>query len=250
MKTVALAVTVGLGIAMAHMAQAQSVSLVSGDDYLPFADRKAPEGGMATEIVKKAFAEVKTEAKVDWLPWARGYDDTKSGAFTATFPYFKGAEREKDMLYSDIIFKLTDRVFIKAGAKKFNFSTVAGFTGSTICLPIGWTQPAKLADAIKSGAIKVQAPKDISTCVKLIDSERADFFVTEENNGKASIAAAGVAAGSVVVADVPPLSENGLYLIASKSVPASKDVIATFNKGLDALRKNGTYDKIVKSHLK
>ena len=239
-----------VGFMMALSAQAQTIHLVSGDDYLPYADRKAPEGGMATEIVKKAFAEVKMEAKVEWLPWARGYNDTKSGTFAATFPYFKGVEREKDMLYSDAMAKLIDRVFIKAGAKKFNFFSVAGFAGSTICLPIGWTQPTMLVDSIKSGAIKVQAPKDISTCVKLLESERADFFVTEENNGKASIAASGVPVGSVVLADAPALSENGLYLIASKTNPGSKDLIAAFNKGLDALRKNGSYDKIVKSHLK
>ena len=237
------------GVLVALSAQGQTVSLVSGDDYLPYSDRKAPEGGMATELVRKAFAEVKMDTKVDWLPWARGYDDTKSGTFAATFPYFKGAEREKDMLYSDIMVKLTDRIFVKAGASKFNFSTVAGFSGSTICLPIGWTQPAKLVDSIKSGAIKVQAPKDISTCVKLVASDRADFFVTEENNGRASIAAAGVPAGSVVVADVPALSENGLYLIAPKSNPASKDLLAAFNKGLEALRKDGSYDRIVKAHL-
>lgn len=239
-----------LSLLVCTSVQSQTLNLVTGDDYLPYSDRKASEGGMATELVKKAFAEMKTEIKVDWLPWARGYDDTKAGTFAATFPYFKGAEREKEMIYSDAMVKLIDRVFIKAGAKKFNFSTLPGFAGSIICLPLGWTKPAKLEDMIKTGQIKIQSPKDIATCVKLLESERADFFVTEEANGKASIAASGVASGSVVVADVPALSENGLYLVAPKSVPASKEVIATFNKGLEALRKDVTYNKVVKAHIK
>jgi polar amino acid transport system substrate-binding protein len=232
------------------LAQAQVVSLVSGDDYLPYADRKLPEGGMATELVKKAFAEVKMDVKLDWQPWARGYDETKQGNFAGTFPYFKSAEREKEMIYSDIMIKLVDRVFTKAGAKKFTFADAAGFAGSSICVPIGWAQPATLAPLIKSGQIKLQSPKDISTCVKLVEADRVDFFVTEEANGKASIAAAGVAPGSVVLASAPPVSENGLYFVASRNVPASKDLVAAFNKGLDALRKNGTYDKVIKAHSK
>ena len=205
---------------------------------------------MATELVKKAFAESKMEAKIEWQPWARGYDETKNGNFAGTYPYFKSAEREKEMLYSDMMVKLQDRVFIKAGAKKFTYTDPAGFVGSSICIPIGWAQPAKLVDQIKSGQIKVQSPKDISTCVKLVESERVDFFVTEEANGKASVLAAGVAPGSVVMSSAPALSENGLYFIASRNAPGRKDVVAAFNKGLEALRKSGAYDKIVKSHTK
>lgn len=230
--------------------QAQPLALVSGDGYLPFADRKAPEGGMVTELVKKAFAELKMDAKVEWQPWARGYDETKNGKFAGTFPYLKSPEREAEMIYSDRMIQLLDRVFIKAGAKKFSFADPAGFVGSSICVPIGWAQPTKLMDMIKSGQIKIQSPKDISTCVKLIEADRVDFFVTEEANGKASVAAAGVAPGAVVVASVPSLGEYGLYFIASKSAPGSKETVAAFNKGLAALRANGTYDKVVKAHSK
>lgn len=229
---------------------AQSVSLVSGDDYAPYADRNLPEGGMTTELIKKAFAEVKMDAKVDWLPWARGFSDTREGTFAGTFPYLKTEEREKDFLYSDVIIKLESNIFIKAGNKKYNFADLAGMKGSTACVPLGWAPPKKLEEALKSGLIKKAEPKDGSTCVKMLEADRADFFVTDESQGKAAIKASGVPAGAVIMAPVPALADNSLYLIVGKSYAGGKELLAKFNKGLAALRANGTYDKVVKAHTK
>jgi len=238
-----------VALLFAGLAHAEPVSLVSGDDYAPYADSKLPEGGMTTDLIKKAFAEMKLEAKVDWQPWARGFDEAKNGKFAGTFPYLKTPDREKDFLYSAVVVKLQDRAFIKAGNKKLDFANVASLAGTTICLPLGWAPSPKLTDMVKDGKIKKSSPKDISTCVKMVAGDRADYFVTDEAQGVAALKTGGVAAGAVVMSDVP-LADNSLYLIASKSLPGSKDLLATFDKGLEAIRKNGTYAKVVKAHSK
>ncbi|MBK6638910.1 MAG: transporter substrate-binding domain-containing protein [Rhodocyclaceae bacterium] len=169
-------------------ALAEPVSLVSGDDYAPYADRKLPEGGMTTEIVSKAFAAVKQEVKVAWLPWARGFDEAKNGTYAGTFPYLKNAERERDFLYSNLLIKLQDRAFVKAGnAGKFDFSKPESLAGTKICLPLGWATTPKLAEMLKSEKIKKESPKDISTCVKMVANDRADYFVSDEAQGLAAL---------------------------------------------------------------
>jgi len=235
---------------LSSVAHAQTVTLVSGDDYAPYADSKLPEGGMTTDIVKKALAAVKIEAKIEWQPWARGFEETKTGGFAGTFPYLKTAEREKDFVYSAVVVSIQDHAFIKAGNKNLDFANVASLAGSTMCLPLGWAPTPKLAEMVKSGQIKSTTPKDVSTCVKMVEAGRADYFVTDEAQGTAALKSGGVAAGAVVKAAGAPLADNSLYLIAGKSSPTSKDLIANFNKGLEAIRKNGTYDKIVKAHTK
>lgn len=235
---------------IAGSVHAETVSVVSGDDYAPYADSKLPEGGMSTDLVKKAFAEVKIDIKVDWQPWARGLDETKQGTFAGTFPYLKNEEREKDFLYSDVLIKLQEVVFIKSTSKKYNFSDTPGLAGSTICLPLGWAPAKKLEEMIKNGKIKKVSPKNISNCVKMVESERADYFISDEAQGLAALKSGGVPAGSVILAPGPAFSDNSLYFVAGKNVPGSKDIIAAFNKGLEALRKSGAYDKIVKAHSK
>lgn len=235
---------------LSGLAQAEPVSLVSGEDYAPYADSKLPEGGMTTDLVRKAFAEMKLEVKVDWQPWARGYEEARNGQFAGTYPYIKTAEREKDFLYSAAIISLQERAFTRSGNKKFDFENVASLIGTTICLPLGWAPTPKLAEMIKTEKIKTSSPTDFPACVKMVAMNRADYFITDETLGLAALKASGTPPGSVVMADGPALSDNSLYLIASKSLPGSKDILATFNKGLEALRKNGTYKKTVKAHTK
>ena len=46
--------------------------------------------------------------------------------------------------------------------------------------------------------------------------------------------------------DAPPLeSRHGLYIMASRNIDDGEQIIADFNRGLDAIRKNGEFDRIV-----
>jgi polar amino acid transport system substrate-binding protein len=226
---------------------AQPIQLVSGDDYKPYADSKLPEGGMTTELTKKAFAEVKKEVQLSWLPWKRGYDEAKLGNFAATFPYLKTPDREQDFYYSDVLVKIQDFPFVKNGAKNLNFAKPDTLAGTTICLPLGWAPTPKLVNLIKNKSIKVESPKDLSTCVKMVATGRADYFITDEAQGLATVKASDVGVGNISMVNVA-MAETNLYLIASKSASGSKELLTSFNKGLEMLRKNGSYDKVVKAH--
>lgn len=183
-----------------------------------------------------------------WLPWARGYADTIKGTFAATFPYGKTQERANDMLFSSPIVSLHLRVFAKGGPTEFDFSQPAGFIGRTLCLSAGATVHPKLVSMVQAGKLKRVAPRDMSVCVLLVNSGLADFFVMEERVGRAALAASGLEPGAVVVADVPPLSSSDLYLVAPKQVESSQELIDQFNQALEAIHKDGTYDRVVKAH--
>ena len=227
------------------------VQLVTGDDYAPYADSKLREGGLTTELVKKAFTEMKQEIKIEWRPWARGLAETKDGTFAATFPYLRTAEREKDFDYSSPVNTIQDRAFVKKGnEKKFDFKNIASLAGTTYCLPLGWAPVKILDEMLKNGKLKKSNPKDISTCVKMVATDRADFYITDEFQGKAAMKTADIEAGMIVLADAPPLTETTLHLIVGKSSPGGKELIANFDKAMATLRKNGVYDKVIASHIK
>jgi polar amino acid transport system substrate-binding protein len=225
-------------------AHAEPFALVTGDDYAPFADQKLPEGGMTTEIVKRALSGSKVDFKIEWRPWARGLEETRIAIFAGTFPYLKTPEREKDFLYSQPIYTIEDRLFSKPGAG-LDAANLKTLEGKKICLPIGWAPSAKLAPMIKSGAIRQEQPRDISTCVKMVQAGRADFFVTDQFQGNAALQGVGatdINMGSVAVGSAT------LHLIASKNGPQSKALIDAFDKGLAALKKSGEYERIVSKH--
>ena len=43
----------------------------------------------------------------------------------------------------------------------------------------------------------------------------------------------------------PPLETHGLYLMASRQISDGEEIIQDFNRGLDEIRKNGVFDRIV-----
>jgi polar amino acid transport system substrate-binding protein len=238
-----------LGLCCWGAAMAEPVLIVSGDDYAPYADSKLPQGGLAAALVKEAFAKVNRDVALAWLPWARGLGQTKKGIYAATFPYIKNEEREKDFLYSDEIISVRSTAFLKAGNKKFDFSRPETLSGSVYCLPLGWAPTPKLAALLNSGAIRRESPPTISSCAKMVMLGRADYFVYGDAQAAQALRDGDVPPGALVKADGPPLTTTPLYLLASKDVPGSAELLEAFNKGLASSQKDGTYAKIVKSYV-
>jgi polar amino acid transport system substrate-binding protein len=45
-----------------------------------------------------------------------------------------------------------------------------------------------------------------------------------------------------------PLIKRGVHIAVSKSNPRHKEIIAKFNKALEAMKNDGTYESILKKH--
>ncbi|QNM97632.1 substrate-binding periplasmic protein [Chitinimonas koreensis] len=246
MRRTSLAAAVAL--ALLANARAETLELATGDGYAPFADSRLPGGGLATELVRRAFAESKVVAQFDWVPWARGFAATKAGRYAGTFPYIRSAERERDFLYSAPIYEIHQRAFARTESA-LDFSNLASLVGSTICVPLGWEPPAALLTMIRDGQILKSEPKDISTCAQMVASRRADYFVTGQHQGRAAIDGAGLPAGTLKPSDAV-LGSKTLHLIVGRNTPDGSRVIATFDKGLEALKKRGDYDRIVADYAR
>ena len=245
LKQVASLILMGL---LCSGALAQSIDLVSGNDYAPYAGSKLKDGGLTTALVKKAFAEVGEDSTVTWMAWPRGYTEVKRGNFSATYPYTKTDARAAEMLFSDPIVSIQERVYVKNGFSKLDSGGMGGFAGSTMCLAAGGDPHPKLLGLLESGKLKRVAPRAVSICIDLVNSGMADFFVMDERLGKAALKTSGLPESAVVLANMAPLSETALYLVAPKIEESSAELIAKFNQGLQKMRANGSYDAIVKSY--
>jgi polar amino acid transport system substrate-binding protein len=238
-----------LGLFLCNSAAAQTVSLVSGEDYAPYADSKMPDGGLATALVKNAFAKVRREVAVDWQPWAFGLKQAKSGAFDATYPYIRTDERAKDFEYSDEIITVRSTAFVKAGNTKLDFSRPESLAGTVYCLPLGWAPTPKLAELLNAGTIQRESPHNISSCAKMVYLGRADYFVYGDIQVAQALRDGDVPPGALVKAAGPPLTLTPLHLMATKELPSSRALVNSFNQGLARSRKDGSYAKIVNSYV-
>lgn len=222
---------------------ADRLALVTGEDYPPFADARAPGGGLAVLLVQQVMRRMNTTATIDTAPWRRGYEETLRGRYDATFPYVRTPERERDVLYSDPLFQVRQSVFMPT-QRRFAYGSPADLKGRRVCTPLGHAPAPAIQAMIDSNeAARVNAPSAAS-CPGLLVADRADYFIQDLRIGQALVAKAGLSREVVAVSE-PPFGQSEIHLIVPRSRADAAALIARFNAALAQVRTSGDYDRLL-----
>ena len=252
LKNIARALLVA-SISYAPHVHAESISLVSGNEYAPFTGEDLPQGGLYTHLIRVIYESGDISVNIKYRPWVRGYKEVLSGKFDATYPYIWSAEREEEMLFSDIFDTGHDDVFIDAKSMYKTAKTIGELDGSTFCLPLGYAQDVDFVDRIKTNSLSYFTAQSATECLRLVLKGRADFFSINQLIAYGLIQKGGLNSNSFAIL---PINTNdfGYHLIFAKSDPDAKMKIQTFNRLLKDLMQSGqlkvTIDKYVDAHIK
>ncbi|WP_157954442.1 substrate-binding periplasmic protein [Saccharospirillum mangrovi] len=218
------------------------VTLVTGNDYPPFADQALPEGGLSTRLVRAAFAAVDEPTEVRFQPWLRGYRATLNGDFDATFPYVHTDERAEQMLFS-VPFITVDTVIISRASHPLNYQTMESLRGAVLCRAQGWGLPAAIQQALDDGIIDVMDAPQYTSCFRMLLAGRVDFLLS--NNLQWAVQAqVNELEPSLFYVAPKPIQRSNHYVIAPKTA-RGQAVIEQFNRGLALLRQTGEYEPLV-----
>lgn len=228
-------------------AQADSLRLVTGDDYAPFTGKALPAGGMLTQVVQRALAKRQIASSLDWRPWNRGYMKTLQGEYDATFPYVRSPQREAEYLYSTPLFVAEQHLFSRA-SEPFEIDKPASMQGKRLCYPLGWHPPKIIQDLLEQNLLTRHSPTGLKECAHLLLLGRDDFFVADKRLGEAALRSTG-APLSQFRSSTSALSSSALHLIVPRTHPRAAAIIEQFNQGLAALQASGEYQRLIEGHL-
>ena len=235
----------GLGTARAAPLDS-TLHLVTGNDFAPFTGEELPQGGLLTEMVRRAFEEVGLHYEVRFMPWRRGYDGVLAGKFLGTFPYVRTRDREMEMLFSDPLLEVRQLVYLSVHSSMV-FRSPEDFRGRRVCAPVGYALPPELAELAASGALTRESPADLPACVRMVASGRVDAFIIDEFTGRSAVAKA-MAGDEIRIAPLP-YARTGQHLILSRSMPEAAAILAAFNAGLKKLKDGGAFEEMLRRHL-
>lgn len=226
------------------LALGQPLQLVSGNGYPPFADQHLPGGGIATQVVVAAFERMGEQPSIDWLPWRRGYIAALGGHYVATFPYIRTAERQRDFLYSDPIFR--GQAYLYALPDQPQVLTVEGLRNHALCHPWGWAMGAgqELQNAIKRGEIRLEQPEGLDICFEMLRRGRVDAVLSMAEMTDHVLA--GLPPLKIIRA-AQPLAETELHLIVPRSGRDSEQLLEQFNQTLAAMKADGSFDRLLRT---
>lgn len=220
---------------------------VCTDQMRPWVDREAPDLGIISRIVSRAFGLVQVQLEFEWMPWKRLFHPIHSQVFDAVFPMGYNAERAKIFLYSDELIKL-DRVACHRKDQPFTWNTPEDFRGKKIAFRRGAHFGPLYTELVeKNLATFIEADSDLSM-IKMLIAKRIDLFFCQPREMKLSLQTY-VRAGlleakemAAVVTTGKPILSAPLHVGFPRRTSDGRDSILSiqlrdrFNKGLAKLK--------------
>ncbi|MCG2582151.1 MAG: transporter substrate-binding domain-containing protein [Marinobacter sp.] len=115
----------------AHEENPPTVVLGIGEHWEPYYSETLPNGGVAVEIVRKAFERSGYALELHWLPWARAFNMAKKGRYDGVLGAWYTEERTQFFTYTHP-FLTTELVFFKKKGKRITYTTLQDLKPYTI----------------------------------------------------------------------------------------------------------------------
>ncbi|BBE30798.1 hypothetical protein OSSY52_09390 [Tepiditoga spiralis] len=215
-------------------------------DWPPFTGPTLDNYGFHSEISIAAMKKMGYEVKIEFVPWQRALNMVRSGKYDGLFTIYYSDERAQYYAFTDVV-STSNLVFFKKKGKDIpnNYKTFEDLKKYTFGVVRGYknTDEFDKADYL----MKENANNSEENLKKLIFG-RIDILVDSKEtildllNKKYQ--------DFVGTLDIinPPLQTFNVYNAFSKAIPDYKKLVEDFNKGLQMIKKDGTYDKILKKH--
>lgn len=206
------------------------------------------EGTLADGLYPRLLQEVVNQAgekvAVKAYPWKRAliYSEEGKGAVAGAY---KNAERLKFYDYSNSLYQEKLVLFVNKN-KPFEFNSIADLKGKVVGVNRGWSYGQEFDDARANKLFDVNIRNHPDENFKMLALGRIDCLILDKQSGDSFIKIMGIK--DQVVSLPNAFSVNDGYLIVPKKMKMA-GFIAKFNAALEQIKKDGTYNKIVKTYI-
>lgn len=237
-----LTLCIGLSACLA-LGQSLHVKIAT-DEYAPFIDSTKPGKGWMYALTKKVFELRGHTINADFMPWVRAVELSKKGDYDGLLGAFKTKEREQWYLFSDSIVTVRMGLFMRKDRPNPFNGDLDSLKGYIIAKGRGFSV-GKEFDTQRD--LTIYETNGLSQSIKMTWLKRVDMFVGTEIEAMTELrnlesVYPGIIEGMAFLD--PPLSTNTVHLAISRKSPHAEKIVEEFNKGLQALQNDGTYQRL------
>lgn len=221
------------------------VTVAAEDDWAPYsamrADRSGPEG-LAPALVKAAFKTQNVEVRFEVVPFSRCLHYAEKGTVVGCFDTTR-TEANKDRFYwhPTPLFQEELAIFGRADAPAREL-TQKDLEGETVGVTIGYTYPTDLMQNPR--IIKLSATSD-GNLVKMLVARRVNYILLNTMPGYYRIKSEPALKGQIK--RVGAIRLDSFWVSFSRAHPDGKRMSEVFEKGLQAIKANGDYDRMMRA---
>lgn len=227
--------------------QAFAGELVSFDQSSPpfMYEQDANAVGLYPDIIAEAFRRMDQPVTLQCLPWPRVLVGAEQGEWGVGGLY-RTREREQKFVFSDPIYDEILHVYVLRG-REFPFAGLPDLYGKHLGVLRGWSYGEAFDQAVADGRISVEpVNNDHSNAARLLKGRVDAVLMMPECYSRIRNTADPDARLCVLN---PPLTVNQTYLGFSKG-NHNNHLLEQFNAVLRDMRRDGSFDRIVRLNLR
>ena len=222
------------------IANGQQIKLIT-ENWAPYQmEIDGKLSGISVDIVKELQKRVGNTQKIRVFPWNRGYNITLKKKGFALFTTARTKHREKLFKWVGPIATLKLVMFkLKSNKTEYKTEDDAKRAKSIAVTKNNASHQTLASKGFKNLQVKTGGDNKINL-TKLLEG-KAELWPVDYQVGHYRIKQRGVQ-DKVVIAKVPPFLETPLAIAFNKNTP--DEIIQKWQKALDSMKKDGTYEKI------
>ncbi|MCG8619498.1 MAG: transporter substrate-binding domain-containing protein [Desulfobacterales bacterium] len=213
-------------------------------NWPPYYGKELQGGGYMTEITREAFKRTGWDYQVEFMNWNRAVNLCEKGKLDMVQGAYFSDERAKKFHVTEE-YASVDVVFFSSKDAGIGYSKLEDLKDYKIGLIRGWAYP----DAItQSGFLTTEITETPVSNIKKLLKGRVDLIIG------AKIAVMDIVNREMpgntdqLVALAPPIQKNSLHNLVSLKKENGQEIADAFNKGLQLIKEDGTYEKILKRY--
>lgn len=200
--------------------------------------------GYVADITREAFRRVGYTIQIDFVPWKRALHDAKIGYYNGVLGLYHSEERARWMTYSKPI-AAVQLVFFSKKGRGITWDSLEDLKPYTI----GIEREYVYTDAFDHAAfLKKEPVRKVELNLNKLIEKRIDLVAASRSVFLHYIKTSHPGMLPQIEVLPKPLSEQYIYNGFPKHDPGHMNTAASFNRGLDLIKADGTYDKILKRH--
>jgi polar amino acid transport system substrate-binding protein len=203
-----------------------------------------PGDGLAMEIARAAFKTQGYRVKLEMMPWARAEKGVIEGRFDILVDVWRTEARAKEMLFS-VPYAVSKIKFLKLKDDPFEFNGLDSLSGKRIGVIRGYGY----GDAFNAATTFTREEvTGLDLNIKKLLLKRIDLTLEDEIAAKYLMHRLDSKVTGQLGFTTNSLSSNPLYVSAGLKNPRHKEIIDAFNKGMQAIKADGTLLAIEKRY--
>lgn len=227
----------------------EETCLLVVDEWSPYTSEEMPYYGIATQIVTAALEASNIPYEVKFVPWSRALEMVKYGEAWATFPWFNTNERDQDYYFSEPIIHVKSTIFYNTNNPKLAsgvppFKTIADLKDYVFGGVNGYYYEA----IFEKEGYHYALSQSLESAFKLLIDGKVDVINEDEVVGHYVLDQYFSDFKTRIQSTSTYLSTEPMYLLIGKSDTQVK-WLDGFNKGLEIIKENGTYDAIINARI-